>query len=350
MRVKPAVFVFGLWIAVQPMAAVQAEPPVASKRDDNAASKRDDNAASSSAQEQAYRDRIERALQHYGNGELEQARALFLEAHRLQPSARTQRGLGLVAYGLRHNAEAIVRLRAAQQDKRNPLTDAQRREAAALVAQLSVFVGHYQLETQPAAVSVTVDGIAAPEDRQELLLDLGEHQVVFSAPGFRSVTRKFDVKGGEQEKLAIKLPLSSPNAPPDEALRAGAAPASEKVLERDKPVLQQRHTWGWVAFGVATVALSGAVVAWRSGEVAAERWNDDTRCLRDGRTRSENCAGDEASANRARTWTAITLITTAVGAATGAYLFMSAEGPPAAFSTRCGPGQSEVSVACTLTF
>jgi tetratricopeptide (TPR) repeat protein len=53
------------------------------------------------------------AFREYELGNYAEARAGFLEAHRLSPSARTYRALGMVEYELKNYGDAIERLRQA---------------------------------------------------------------------------------------------------------------------------------------------------------------------------------------------------------------------------------------------
>jgi hypothetical protein len=301
----------------------------------------------------AYHATIDQALQEHNAGRFAEARALFLRAHQLQPSARTLRGLGLVEFELRHYAAAIRFLTMAQSDTRNPLNDAHRTEAAALLNQANAFVGRYRLEFEPTDATVMVDGEpVAPEDRQMLLLDVGEHTVGVQAPAYRAQARRLDVKGGEQQALRFKLDRASgpTETPPVDTIGALKKPADSQ------PILLRRATWGWVSVGGAALALVGTGFAWRAGETAAARWNDDATCLRDGKTRGQNCAADSHAAKVARTWTAAGLITTAALGAAAVLLLWPAVHEPhddraaGASTAACGVGPGDLGVACVVRF
>jgi hypothetical protein len=310
----------------------------------------------------AYETAIGDALQEYTAGRFAEARALFLRAHQLRPSARTLRGLGLVEYELRHYAEAMRILMRAQSDARNPLTDAQKQSAATLVKQMSVFVGRYRVVSEPTEVILSVDGAPVAASREPLVLDVGEHTLVVRAPRHRAQERRIDVKGGEQEELRFELvadgpptaEIAKPSSAPHE-IHATRAPRPSVVVHADSssPLLSRRTTWGWVSLGVAGASLVGSLVAWRSAEAAAARWNDDARCLRDGETRQQNCGADSRAVTTARTWMTAGLVATgALGVAATLLLLPARQDADhrSDTSARCGIGPGELGVECAVGF
>jgi tetratricopeptide (TPR) repeat protein len=90
--------------------------------------------APSVAEEAAYSDTMKRAVTAYDRGDLATAARLFELAHQLVPNARSERAVGLTWYKLRDYAQAIPWLMRALDDTRRPLTQRQRREVTALLA------------------------------------------------------------------------------------------------------------------------------------------------------------------------------------------------------------------------
>src|SRR4051794_41142067 len=74
-----------------------------------------------------------RAVAAFDAGHFAEARALFLRAHELWPSARTLRTLGMTAFDLQMYPEALRELQAALADQRRPLDAAQRTQVAELI-------------------------------------------------------------------------------------------------------------------------------------------------------------------------------------------------------------------------
>jgi tetratricopeptide (TPR) repeat protein len=223
-----------------------------------------------SAQESAdYRAAIRAALIEYGAGRFPEARALFLRAHSLQPSARTLRGLGMVEFELRHYVEAIRLTEQAVRDTRNPLDAVQRKEAAGLLDQAGSFVGRYHVACTPETAQLYVDGQAYTLDGDHVVvLDVGEHTLSAEAPGYTSQQRQFDVHGGEQAEVQLTLATEvSEQAAAPAAIAASAMRATEPtptVLTQSdrgatdaKPVTER--WWFWTGLGAAV--LGGTAIA-----------------------------------------------------------------------------------------
>lgn len=152
-----------------------------------------------------YRDLVEHALVEYQAKHYPEARALFAQAHKLAPSARTLRGLGLVAYELRAYGESLEYLRAALASTVKPLDPALRTETVRLVERASAFVATLELTLVPADTTVSVDGHPLDTATGVLTLNLGQHALRFAAAGFKSEKRTLAVRGGEHEAWRIEL-------------------------------------------------------------------------------------------------------------------------------------------------
>lgn len=164
------------------------------------------------------------ATREFEAGRFEEARALFVRANELRPSARTLRGLGFTEFELRHYAAAHRTLSASLTDPRNPLTPEQRAQVEPLLVRIREFVGRYRMTLDPPSAHLTIDGEAASlEPDGTLWLDAGARTVVASAPGYETQTRHLDVVGGEEKSLQLAL-LTNPGsaAEPDSPSRADA--------------------------------------------------------------------------------------------------------------------------------
>ena len=95
----------------------------------------EDIAAEQEAQGIEYREIIEQAVAETERENWNEANALFRRAHQLRPSARTLRGLGMVAFNRKEYVDAVMNLSAALEDSRRPLTDQQREQATGLLEQ-----------------------------------------------------------------------------------------------------------------------------------------------------------------------------------------------------------------------
>lgn len=238
--------------------------------------------ADPSAEAQAeYRDVVARAVAEFEAGRWEEARALFLRGHELWPSARTHRTLGMTSFELRTYALALQELQAALDDARRPLDDTQRLEVEALIERTRAFVGRYRVSVTPADAELLVDGRPTELGDEQLVLEVGDHELIARAPGHGELRRKLRVQGREDEEIALSLvpePAATVPAPPPAPARAGT---SAPVTTRDAA---GGRLWTWIVGGGA-IALGGAsAVLWISAkdefdELDAE-CNDMGGCLR----------------------------------------------------------------------
>jgi hypothetical protein len=194
----------------------------------------------------------EMAAQHY----LE-ARALFLKAHELLPSARTERGLGSVEFELQHYTWAAAHFRAALTSGTRPLDQSMRKEVEAALARAESYTGYLHLALTPAGGKLSVDGTPAtlaPDGT--VWLDIGDHDVRYEAPGYQAQRQKVTIAQAERVELAFALEAAPVSGP------AGAVAATPKD---ESPGLLSRW-WFWTAAGVVvTGAVIGIAVA-SSGE------------------------------------------------------------------------------------
>ena len=207
---------------------------------------------------QAYKAVIKQALQEFDAGNFAEARALFLRAHELAPSARTLRALGLTEFQLRHYVEADKLLEQALQDSRHALTREQRTEVEHMLERARAYVGRYRIQLTPAGATLAVDGQAAALDPgAPLLLDVGEHTLLVRAEGYADEERHLDVRGREDESLSIELHAKAPEAPGATEYAADGGGA------RPAPAADTRssNTAAWITVGVSgAVFVAGGVL------------------------------------------------------------------------------------------
>lgn len=162
-----------------------------------------------------YREATAEAESEYDSGHYPEARTLFARAHELYPNARSLRSLGVVSFQLRRYSDCVTFLEQALASTEQPLDGSLRASAQRLLGKAQLFVARIELTVEPAEARLEVD--AAPTKSavpKRLLLDIGAHQLEFSAPDYLSQSRSITVDGGEQESWNIEL------------TRAAAAPSS----------------------------------------------------------------------------------------------------------------------------
>jgi hypothetical protein len=199
------------------------------------------------AQSEAYERAIEEALREYAGGHYEEARELFLSAHRERPNARTLRGLGMTEFELRHYPEAVSFLEQALGSNEKPLGGELRARTEDLLAHTRTFVGRVRLLVQPNGASLEVDGEATALT-DELALGVGRHVLTVRAEGREQESRTLTLRGGQEQTVTISLA-------PTVTVEDGpvAAPGDDRSQKR-------RRRWIWSTVGVAVAAGVGTAL------------------------------------------------------------------------------------------
>jgi hypothetical protein len=217
-------------------------------------------AASAPGEDAEYRSVVEEALQEYNRGNWEEAAALFERAHRLNPSARTLRGMGLTAYEARRYVDAIRYLSEGLTETRRPLTQAQREEVSSTLERARRFVAHLRLKVGPAEAKVTINGRPAePDSRGDVTTDPGLLDVEITADGYESALRRVRLTAGGQEELTVQLSRTRAEAPPapqvssaaPETTSAPTAATQSAPVDDGNPI----GTIKWVVGGLAVAGL-----------------------------------------------------------------------------------------------
>ncbi|HEY6876877.1 MAG TPA: PEGA domain-containing protein [Polyangiales bacterium] len=238
----------------------------------------------------AYRSTVREALSEYHAKNFPEARALFEEAHRLYPNARTLRGLGMTAFELRSYRESVSFLKSALESQVKPLDGNLRGETERLLARAERFVGKLTIHLTPESANVSIDGnhvLVSPDT--PVVLDVGEHTFEFHAEGYLPESRSLYVKGRESETWTVvlnKVPApvaAAPVAPSaEEVARASEvdAPDSSFVAVQERPTKQPlyKNAWLWTGVGVAVtgIVVTAVVLATRDPKLSSAQVGDNT--------------------------------------------------------------------------
>jgi tetratricopeptide (TPR) repeat protein len=172
-----------------------------------------------------YQSVVEKGLEEFALGNYSEARTFFQRAHRLSPSARTLRSLGMTSYELRRYVEAQEYLQQALASDVRPLTPQLHQEVTELLKQARSFIAKLQLTVTPETAQVRVDTQQVYRDAQGLImLDPGTHELTVDAFQYEAVARNIRCDGSETVSLTIRLPKTSntqfPAAVSDESTAA----------------------------------------------------------------------------------------------------------------------------------
>jgi hypothetical protein len=303
-----------------------------------------------------YRSVIEEALAEYNRGNWEEAAALFDRAHRLNPSARTLRGMGLTAYEARRYVDALRYLTDALSETRRPLTQAQREEVSSTLDRARRFVAHLRLKVGPAEAKVTINGRPAePDSKGDVTTDPGLLDVEITADGYESALRRVRLTAGGQEELTVQLSRSRPEAPPAAQVSAVQPNAAPVAATQASPV-DDGNPVGvikWVVGGLAVAGLATGGVLLGYQKVKANEFQEKCTIAR---AETKAMCDDLRHEVTVPLWTA-PIISFSVGgglAAIATVLFVvDATDDDTARATRSGcdlAGPGELGMSCKLTF
>ena len=219
------------------------------------------------AQRSPYQEAIARALQEFNLGHWTEAKVFFMQAHVLKPSARTLRGMGLASYESRNYVEALDYLQQALASVVQPLTPDMRSAAVRLIDQSKQFVMRVEVDLEPAAAELLVDGkpVRVAADGT-ILLDPGEHELTVLASGFDPLRRRVNTEGGSQTRLHFVL-TPRPTAPVTVVQPAleltPPQPSAASPSTRPEPAEESGSIAPWLVMGggVAIAAGGGVLLA-----------------------------------------------------------------------------------------
>jgi hypothetical protein len=231
------------------------------------------------------------ALAAHETGDFERARRSMMVAHSLLPSARTLRGLGIIAHSRGDFVEAVLHLEAALSDRVRPLDPGLRASVERLLTESGAHVGRYALQIEPASAEVMVDGAPPRRDAAgNLVLLPGSHLVMLSAHDRLATQRAITTVGGELRTLSAELVPMPASALELMAWDAGQAPGPTRAAPRERLSNERRQLRRSARALLASgVVLSGVgLTAWR---VARYRANPP-RCDDDPTTWAYQCSGE----------------------------------------------------------
>jgi hypothetical protein len=154
-----------------------------------------------------YDQSLSRALEAHARGDHETARVFMERAHALEPSARTERGLGIVAFAQQKHLAAIRHLDAALASRLKPLPDDLRAATEELLLHAWRQVSRVELVIEPPEAATTIDG-QTPDYYTEntLVLAPGPHTLSVRAGERPPQVLRFESRAGERRVLSVVVP------------------------------------------------------------------------------------------------------------------------------------------------
>lgn len=231
----------------------------------------------------AYREIVRRALAEFGAKNWQQAQALFRSAHALQPSARTLRGLGMVAFEMQDYVESHHKLRAALSDSRKALDGTLRAETQALLARARAMIGRVRVSVSPPWAKLQLDGAQVSQAHgQDLWVRAGTHVVAAEATAYAPQRRELYVRGGAELDVDMRLARGATaggRAPSgdqhSQALAASLVARPDRDARDDDGALTDKW-WFWAGAGALAVGIGASVVLLSSGDDPPRRLTPGT--------------------------------------------------------------------------
>ena len=213
---------------------------------------------------------IDRGLAAYQAQRPAEARALFAQAHALQPGARTLRALGIADLALDNYTMAKDELEASLSERTLPLSESQQREVRELLRWMQTNLGTLHLSFTPLHAEAKIDG--RPVKEPEVLLAPEEHRLTISAQGFVPQERTFTVTIDRPMRLSVSLeraatrmaPMSSQEFPSAPAQVAEQATSRAEVQPSDSAPSPtpggSTKLWPWIGGAGAVLLVAGGTM------------------------------------------------------------------------------------------
>ncbi|WP_437631794.1 hypothetical protein [Sorangium sp. So ce854] len=214
-------------------------------------------------------------------GRWEAARALYARSLELKPAPLTHYSLGVAQKALGRHADALASFRAFLAEPPTPATSPYVGPAREAVAALEGRVGRATIAVRPG----NVDGLTLVVDGEPMRgspgraieLDPGAHEVVASAPGFRSTAARFTVAAGGSVEVPIALAPSATAAARAPGVGGGGLPPVA-----DPSTASSRGALPIVVMGVGGAFFAGGAILGLSGlqQASAARSSADASAAR----------------------------------------------------------------------
>ncbi len=312
---------------------------------------------SAQAQESAETEALlKKGIQLRRDGADEQALQVFLQAEAGDPnSVRVLLHVATAAQAASKWLLADEYLRKASERSEDPYYQRYRAEIEEVRTATAQRVGQVRVVGAPSGADVSLNGQAVgtlPMENPKSI-EAGTYVLEVTKPGFYRLRRPISVPGGVLTRETVQLnerPANAPDSPDGAGAGAVGADAGVRPLEWWQ---SSWVTWTLLGVGVAGGAVSGGAFFVR--EQAADKWNDDERCLDPQRallTRDALCGGDHDDAELAEQVGITAGIVGAVFTTAALTHWLTTpsarEAPPQAGQVNCSPGM--MSLVCNGSF
>jgi tetratricopeptide (TPR) repeat protein len=210
------------------------------------------------------RQRYDRGIRLYAEGEFALAVIEFERAYTLVPDYRVLYNIGQVRIQLAQYARARKSLEQYLAEGGDQVAAERKASVQADLEMLASRTATLDIKTNvPDAEIVVNDSIIGRSPLKEpILLDAGEHRITLRKPGYSPQFSQITLAGRDSEALVLNLE------------KVPEAKVSQIVIDRSKPEPSNRSTWLWATWSATGVFAIGAGVTGALGIKSANELED----------------------------------------------------------------------------
>lgn len=195
----------------------------------------------------------------FEDGDHQGALAKFAHAYELSHQPQLLWNMAVCEKELRHYARTASLIASYLKEAGERITSEQRKSALETQKALRDFYAGLELSGVPDGATIFVDGtnVGAAPLSEPLLVDLGTRTLRVEQPGFAAFEKKFDVAGGRDLKIAVKL-KPTPAEGASSARLSVMTSGEQDIVAIDGKVVGSRHWEGPLRAGEHLVRVTAA--------------------------------------------------------------------------------------------
>lgn len=207
---------------------------------------------------------IQEAVAAYNESRWDDAARFFEQAHEIDPSARTSRGIGLAAERAGRFVAAWRALTASLADQRRALDAEQRAEVRALLDVVRRRIGFVILEDLGADATIEIDGVVVTASAGVIPVEPGDHRLRMRSAG-ASTLRSVTVAAGAEVRVSIAdAPRTDGSADDGHDSSDGGLTTDAGPTDAGDGGLTSQW-WFWTGVGAVVVAAIVVTIVLTSG-------------------------------------------------------------------------------------
>lgn len=282
----------------------------------------------------------------------------FKAAYALSPRPRILAQVALAHQALGEWIKAETALKEAL-DSNDRWIRSKRKPLEAALETIQSRLATLEVLGDPEGSEIRINGAVAGKLplKEAIRVVAGTVVIEASLEGYQALSRTLNVRAGSFARERIQLIRLFPEK---EEVLTQTPPPTIALEEEASSSSGSLAPWAYASGGTGLALLGGGVVALLVRNDNLNQYNDDERCLVDGRTRRQNCGSNLDTANTAEALAIAGFVTGGALAATSVVLFIldgnttsPEEGTTASLfnqSIQCTSGVGDLGLACQIRF